>query len=125
MEKQQLKTQSVIDGVMLQGEEINYCGLCDYCMVDYYHTALTTLLQHFVGETMEDGVMWSTDIQAGVYAAFDVLADVSKFKEDYLKRRVVQLEAALDLKHNGDIGTLADITGDPDDDTAAGGSTAA
>lgn len=103
MEKQQLNVLSVIDGKMLQAEEINYFGLTDFYSLASFQTGLNCVLQHFVMQSMEDGTVWNETIQGGVYQMFEVLDDVSKFKEKYLTRRIKSLEAALDLKHNGDI----------------------
>lgn len=98
-----LETVATATGKMVKGEEVNYYGLTDYCMVDYFHAGLSHILKHFVSETMRDGIEWSEQIQTGVYTCFDVLDDVLKFKEDYLKRRIATLENALSLCHNGDI----------------------
>lgn len=98
-----LETVATATGKMVKGEDVDFCGLNDYCMVDDFHAGLSHILKHFVSETMRDGIEWSEKIQSGVYTCFEVLDEVSKYKEDYLKRRIATLENALSLRHNGDI----------------------
>lgn len=103
--KQTLKTVTVIGGQkMLDPAPIDYCGMWEFSQVDNYHNALSDMLQCKVCFICEN---YYTDPSAidGIFNAFLALSDVSRFKEDYLKRRIEQLEEALGLSHSGDVDT--------------------
>lgn len=103
MEQQELKTVAVKGGKMLEGEPINYCGFTDYCMIAHFQKGLHFLLQQFVDNSIEQGQLWDNTTGTEVYCAFEVLEDVTDYQQAYLTRRIETLEAALGLKHNGDI----------------------
>lgn len=103
--KQPLKTVTVKGGrQMLDPAPIDYCGMWEFLQVDDYHNALLDMLQVKVGIICENYYTEQSAID-GVNNVFLALSDVSRFKEDYLKRRIEQLEEALGLSHNRDIDT--------------------
>lgn len=103
--KQPLKTITVKGGQqVLDPAPIDYCGMWEFSQVDNYHNALTDMLQYKVCFICENYYTGQSSID-GINNAFLALSDVSRFKEDYLKRRIEQLEEALGLSHNRDIDT--------------------
>ena len=103
--KRPLKTVTVKGGrQVLDPAPIDYCGMWEFSQVDNYHNALAYMLQCNVGIICENYYTDSSAID-GIINAFLALSDVSRFKEDYLKRRIEQLEEALGLSHNRDIDT--------------------
>lgn len=103
--KQPLKTVTVKGGQqVLDPVPIDYCGMWEFSQVDNYHNALSDMLQCKVGFICENYYTEPSAID-GINNAFLALSDVSRFKEDYLKRRIEQLEEALGLLHNRDIDT--------------------
>ncbi len=50
--------------------------------------------------------MWGESVQFSISTMFDVLEDIGKYRDDYLKQRIETLEAAMGLEHRGDIDPL-------------------
>lgn len=107
MDKQELKTTATADGKkMLIAEPVNYCGLKDFSEVAAFQKGVALLLQHFVSEQITEGTMWGDSVQFSISTMFDVLEDIGKYRDDYLKQRIETLEAAMGLEHRGDIDPL-------------------
>ena len=107
MDKQELKTTATADGKkMLIAEPVNYCGLTDFSEVTAFQKGVALLLQHFVSEQITEGTMWGDSVQFSISTMFDVLEDIGKYRDDYLKQRIETLEAAMGLEHCGDIDPL-------------------
>ena len=100
--KPTFKTITVCDGgKMLESEPVNCCGLTEFWMVSRFRSGLLSMLEHYTADLMEEGC--TETAKSEVYCAFEVLENVTQYQQDYLKRRVETLEAALGLVHNGDI----------------------
>ena len=50
--------------------------------------------------------MWGESVKFSISTMFYVLENVGKYRDDYLKQRIETLEAAMGLKHFGDIDPL-------------------
>ena len=102
--KPTFQTITVCDGgKMLQSEPVNCCGLSDYWMIAHFRIGLLAMLEHYTADILGEQDSCSNTVASGVYCAFEVLENVTQYQQDYLKRRVETLEAALGLVHNGDI----------------------
>ncbi len=107
--KTTFQTITVCDGgKMLKSEPVECCGLTEYWMVAQFRGALLSMMEHYTADLMEEGC--TVAAARDVYCAFEVLENVTQYQQDYLKRRVETLEAALGLVHNGDIDQYATET---------------